>query len=222
VRFLVDRGNLGKQTLREFQSFVTPDDGRKLSELYGVDYLQSSVIADGTSVVITTIQRLYSMLQDRELPEDLDEAPATAIEPDAPVNVEYSAAHPIEQFDVIVVDECHRSIYGVWRQVLELVSSIAARITRLDKRITKEDRAEVEAVAGASLSALTHLLVDAIDPDRHLAEANAATGSPGPSQHQRIRAGRTRDSPPAPRGAASDRGGGGAAALDPRQRQDHR
>ena len=26
---------------------------------------------------------------------------------------------PIEMFDFIVTDECHRSIYGLWRQVLE-------------------------------------------------------------------------------------------------------
>src|SRR4051812_103120 len=44
VCFLVDRGNLGRQTLREFQTFVTPDTGRKFTELYNVQLLTSNKI----------------------------------------------------------------------------------------------------------------------------------------------------------------------------------
>src|SRR6266516_5083248 len=36
-----------------------------------------------------------------------------------PVPVAYNPAIPVEFFDVAFIDECHRSIYGLWRQVLE-------------------------------------------------------------------------------------------------------
>src|SRR5258708_4348293 len=36
-----------------------------------------------------------------------------------PVPVDYTPAVPVEFFDVIFIDECHRSIYSLWRQVLE-------------------------------------------------------------------------------------------------------
>jgi type I restriction enzyme, R subunit len=123
VLFLVDRSNLGRQTLKEFQQYVTPDDGRKFTELYNVQRLQSNTLDPVSRVCITTIQRLYSMLSgetefDPELEErsafDLDEALEQT-----PKDVRYSAALPIEYFDIIVTDECHRSIYNLWRQVLE-------------------------------------------------------------------------------------------------------
>ena len=66
VLFLVDRGNLGRQTFKEFQQFSTPDDGRKFTELYNVQHLQSNHVDDVSKVCITTIQRLYSMLRGRE------------------------------------------------------------------------------------------------------------------------------------------------------------
>lgn len=120
ILFLVDRGNLGRQTLREFQAFSTPDDGRKFTELYNVQRLASNHIDGVSRVVISTIQRLYSMLRgDPELPEEADEVSSYELEPKAPVEVKYNPAVPIEMFDVIIADECHRSIYGVWRQVLE-------------------------------------------------------------------------------------------------------
>ena len=62
VLFLVDRNNLGRQTFKEFDQFVTPDDGRKFSELYNIQHLQSNALDDISKVHITTIQRLYSML----------------------------------------------------------------------------------------------------------------------------------------------------------------
>ena len=58
-----DRGNLGDQTLKEFQQFVTPDDGRKFTELYNVQHLQSAQLDRVSRVCISTIQRLYSMLR---------------------------------------------------------------------------------------------------------------------------------------------------------------
>lgn len=124
ILFLVDRANLGRQALREFQGFSAPGDGRKFTELYNVRHLTSSrlCMADeaATKVHVCTIQRLYSILRgDADFDEALDEQSGFDALPVAPVEVSYSPAVPIESYDLIIIDECHRSIYGVWRQVLE-------------------------------------------------------------------------------------------------------
>src|SRR5437867_753951 len=85
VLFLADRGNLGDQTLKEFQQFVTPDDGRKFTELYNVQHLQSAQLDRVSRVCISTIQRLYSMLRGEEIDAEIDErsglrAPRVALE----------------------------------------------------------------------------------------------------------------------------------------------
>jgi len=112
VLFLVDRSNLGRQTLKEFQQYVTPDDGRKFGELYNVQHLKSNALDPVSRVCITTIQRLYSMLSgepdfDPHLEEQsLFDQEALADQP--PRDVRYNPVLPIEFFDVIVTDECHR------------------------------------------------------------------------------------------------------------------
>ncbi len=131
VLFLVDRGNLGRQAPREFQSFRTPDDGRLFTELYNVQLLGSGRIDPVARVCIGTIQRAYSMLQGRELPEEDDEQSLGGLTAlmGAPVPVAYNPAIPIEAFDVIFVDECHRSIYTLWRQVLEYFDAFLVGLT---------------------------------------------------------------------------------------------
>jgi type I restriction enzyme R subunit len=130
ILFLVDRANLGRQTLKEFQAFSTPDDGRKFTELYNVQRLGSNRIDGVSRVVISTIQRLYSILKgEPDLPEELDEESAYDLQPSKPVDVAYNPAVPIETFDVIIVDECHRSIYGLWRQVLEYFDAFIIGLT---------------------------------------------------------------------------------------------
>ena len=130
ILFLVDRAPLGKQTYQEFQAFTTPNDGRKFTEIYNVQHLQTNTIDSVSRVVISTIQRLYSILRgDQEMAPELDEASAFELEPSVPVEVAYNPTVPIEMFDVIVVDECHRSIYGVWRQVLEYFDSFTVGLT---------------------------------------------------------------------------------------------
>jgi type I restriction enzyme R subunit len=130
VLFLVDRANLGRQTLKEFQGFTVPDSNRKFTELYNVQHLQSNRIDDVARVTISTIQRLYSTLRgDLELDEELDEHSAADVEPTAPVEVAYNAAVPPETFDVVIVDEAHRSIFGVWRQVLDYFDAFVIGLT---------------------------------------------------------------------------------------------
>ncbi len=139
VLFLVDRNNLGKQTLKEFQDYRTPDDGRKFTELYNVQRLTSNTIDPVNKVVITTIQRLYSMLKGEELPEDLEEQSWFELDSGAdPVErtVEYNPAIPIETFDFIITDECHRSIYHLWRQVLEYFDSFIIGLTATPSKHT--------------------------------------------------------------------------------------
>lgn len=123
VLFLVDRSNLGKQALGEFQQFVTPDDGRKFTELYNVQWLRSNKIDPAAKVVITTIQRLYSILQgEPEFDQSLEESPGAGGLSDLikdPLPVVYNPSIPVEEFDFVFIDECHRSIYNLWRQVLE-------------------------------------------------------------------------------------------------------
>ena len=138
VLFLVDRSNLGRQATAEFQQFVTPDTGRKFTELYNVQHLTSNSLDPVCRVTICTIQRLYSMLRGEELPEDADELSAYEISAadSRPREVAYNPAIPIEMFDFVVTDECHRSIYNLWRQVLEYFDAFLIGLTATPSKQT--------------------------------------------------------------------------------------
>ena len=158
VLFLVDRGNLRDQTLKEFQQFVTPDDGRKFTELYNVQHLQSSQLDKVSRVCISTIQRLYSMLRGEEIDPEIDERsgyelgdtvaqasslwgqrgvpPVASLFRSVPLPVTYNPAIPIETFDFIITDECHRSIYNLWRQVLEYFDACLIGLTATPSKQT--------------------------------------------------------------------------------------
>jgi len=131
ILFLVDRANLGRQTLREFQNFIAPDDGRKFTELYNVQLLSSKFIDPVSKVCISTIQRMYSILKGEEIDEELDEKSLFGISAlnQKPIEVKYNPKVPIETFDFIIVDECHRSIYNLWRQVLEYFDAFIIGLT---------------------------------------------------------------------------------------------
>lgn len=131
ILFLVDRANLGRQAHTEFQGFVLPDDGRKFTQVYNVQHLASNRLDSVARVTISTIQRLYSMLRGEELAEDLDERSAfeIATADDRIREVKYNPAVPIETFDFIIADECHRSIYNLWRQVLEYFDAFLIGLT---------------------------------------------------------------------------------------------
>ena len=137
VLFLVDRANLGRQTLKEFQQFVTPDDGRKFSELYNVQHLQSNVIDSASRVTIATIQRIYSILTGQpEMDPELDEESSGTVLPARVLEVSYNPKIPIEAFDVVIIDECHRSIYGHWRQVIEYFDASLIGLTATPSKQT--------------------------------------------------------------------------------------
>ncbi len=121
VLFLVDRGNLGDQTLKEFQQYVSPYNNFKFTEEFIVQRLAGNTLDTTARVCISTIQRMYSMLKGRELSEEDEEASVSGLERlfKKPEPLDYNPAIPIETFDIIVTDECHRSIYNLWVQVLE-------------------------------------------------------------------------------------------------------
>ncbi len=137
VLFLVDTRNLGEQAEQEFRAYTPNDDNRKFVELYNVQRLQSSSIAGDSQVCITTIQRLYSILKGVELDASLEEdnPEETSWQPKEPVPVAYNEKVPIEFFDFIVIDECHRSIYNLWKQVLDYFDAFLIGLTATpDKR----------------------------------------------------------------------------------------
>ena len=133
ILFLVDRNNLGRQTINEFQQYQSPYNSYKFTEEFGVQRLTRNTIDPAAKVVVTTIQRLYSMLKGEEDYDEgneegsLFESPPVLIS--EPLPVVYNTIIPPETFDVIVVDECHRSIYNVWRQVLEYFDAFLIGLT---------------------------------------------------------------------------------------------
>ena len=138
ILFLVDRANLGRQAMKEFQQFVAPDTGRKFTEVYNVQHLTSNQLDSVARVTICTIQRLYSILRGEELDEDVDEKSGYELvaADDREREVAYNPRVPIEAFDFIVTDECHRSIYGLWRQVLEYFDAFTVGLTATPSKQT--------------------------------------------------------------------------------------
>lgn len=133
VLFLVDRGNLGRQAHKEFQQYTTPDDGRKFTELYNAHILGPGGIGDEIKVTISTIQRMYSQLSGNELDEEVEEHSSYEVEANLfnqkAREVSYNTSLPIETFDVIIIDECHRSIYNLWSQVLDYFDAFLIGLT---------------------------------------------------------------------------------------------
>lgn len=130
ILFLVDTKNLGEQAEQEFMSFLPNDDNRKFTELYGVHRLKSSFVPTDNHVYISTIQRLYSILKGTELEESAEEEnPNERWQPKEAMPVVYNEKLPIEFFDFIVIDECHRSIYNLWMQVIQYYDAFLIGLT---------------------------------------------------------------------------------------------
>ena len=138
ILFLVDTKSLGEQAEREFLAYTPNDDPRNFSQLYGVRRLKSSYIPNDIQICISTIQRMYSILKGEELDEGAEEVPFSeyvTAESKAPKEVVYNSKYPPEFFDCIIVDECHRSIYNVWSQVLTYFDAFIIGLTATpDKR----------------------------------------------------------------------------------------
>ncbi|MBK6557139.1 MAG: DEAD/DEAH box helicase family protein [Comamonadaceae bacterium] len=138
VLFLVDRGNLGRQTKKEFDQYSSPYNNYKFGEEYIVQHLQSNQLDLTARVTICTIQRLFSMLKGRELAPEDDEQSVDALGNlfRQPEPIAYNPAFPIETFDIIVTDEAHRSIYNLWRQVLEYFDAYLIGLTATPSKQT--------------------------------------------------------------------------------------
>ncbi|MDP1930503.1 MAG: type I restriction-modification enzyme R subunit C-terminal domain-containing protein [Gammaproteobacteria bacterium] len=127
ILFLVDTRNLGEQAEQEFMSFLPNDDNRKFTELYTVQRLKSSFVAKDSQVCISTIQRMYSLLKGEDLDEAAEET--TSMLDKKPLPVIYNDKITPEFFDFIIIDECHRSIYNLWRQVIEYFDAYLIGLT---------------------------------------------------------------------------------------------
>ena len=142
VLFLVDRGNLGRQTKKEFDQYTSPYNNYKFGEEYIVQHLTSNQLDTTARVTICTIQRLFSMLKGRELAPEDDEQSVDGLENVAnglfakPEPIAYNPSFPIETFDIIVTDEAHRSIYNLWRQVLEYFDAYLIGLTATPSKQT--------------------------------------------------------------------------------------
>lgn len=137
ILFLVDTRNLGKQAHQEFMAYTPPDDGRKFTELYNVQRLASPNIDPHSQVCISTIQRMYSILAGEPIDESAEDISLNEVQQTAKQEkfVRYNPAVPIETFDFIVIDECHRSIYNLWKQVLDYFDASLIGLTATpDKR----------------------------------------------------------------------------------------
>jgi len=137
ILFLVDTRNLGKQAHQEFMAYTPPDDARKFTELYNVQRLASPAIDPHAQVCISTIQRMYSILSGETLDESAEDISLNELRqlPSQAKLVRYNPATPVETFDFIIVDECHRSIYNLWQQVLDYFDTFLIGLTATpDKR----------------------------------------------------------------------------------------
>lgn len=142
ILFLVDTRNLGEQAEQEFMAYRPTDDNRSFTELYNVQRLSSSHIAPDSQVCISTIQRLYAILKGEELEASAEEENPNEstwmqqqVDNKEPLPVAYNPKVPIEQFDFIIIDECHRSIYNLWKQVLDYFDASLIGLTATpDKR----------------------------------------------------------------------------------------
>jgi type I restriction enzyme R subunit len=137
ILFLVDTRNLGKQAHQEFMAYTPPDDGRKFTELYNVQRLASPSIDPHAQVCISTIQRMYSILSGEPIDESSEDVSFNEVQQTVKQEkwVRYNPTVPVETFDFIVIDECHRSIYNLWKQVLDYYDARLIGLTATpDKR----------------------------------------------------------------------------------------
>ena len=115
VLFLVDRNNLGTAAATALQTFKLTESGKPLSEIFWVEQLSNRPIESRTRVVVSTIQRLYSQLTgNMDAYSEEDEDASLGHREGTEVELPENPALPSDFFDLIIIDECHRSIYSDW------------------------------------------------------------------------------------------------------------
>lgn len=123
VLFLVDRNNLAKQTESEYSLFDKTEKQQPMSSLYQINRLRKESDING-DIVISTIQKLFAVLTGQLISEQSeDEEDEKSFNDDSkedttPVELGKDVRLSPDHFQFIIVDECHRSIYGKWRAVL--------------------------------------------------------------------------------------------------------
>lgn len=127
ILFLVDRNNLARQTESEFSVFDRTENQQKMGNLYTINRLKKETDIK-SDIVISTIQKLFAVLTGQTIEEGSedaeDEISKTSEEKDSKDIVELGTdlKLPPDYFQLIIVDECHRSIYGKWKKVLDYFS----------------------------------------------------------------------------------------------------
>lgn len=124
VLFLVDRNNLARQTETEFSLFDRTEKQKPMNELYQINRLTKPENIQG-DIIISTIQKLFAVLTGQTITEDDEDKEdeknglkdVTKNEPAIVLGEDLKL--PSDYFQFIIVDECHRSIYGKWKAVLD-------------------------------------------------------------------------------------------------------
>ena len=124
VLFLVDRNNLARQTETEFSLFDRTENQQPMSSLYQINRLKNKD-GIGGDIVISTIQKLFAVLTGQTITDDdedkEDEKFFSFKDNDSNqtvVSLGNDLKLPPDYFQFIIIDECHRSIYGKWQSVL--------------------------------------------------------------------------------------------------------
>ena len=121
VLFLVDRNNLARQTESEFSLFDRTEKQQPMSSLYKINRLKKAEDING-EIVISTIQKLFAVLTGQALSEeneDKEDEFIGEIDDQATIELGNDLKLPPDFFQFIIIDECHRSIYGKWKAVLD-------------------------------------------------------------------------------------------------------
>lgn len=137
ILFLVDRNNLGVQAEGEFSSYKLTETGDTFNSIFVTERLRSKEIPDA-NVIISTIQRLFAAITGKDIEDSDDDESIDFDSEDSGKEIELGDNLKLSPdfFDAIIVDECHRSIYGKWKKVLDYFST--AKIIGLTATPTPE------------------------------------------------------------------------------------
>lgn len=125
VLFLVDRNNLARQTESEFKLFDRTEKQQSMSSLYQINRLKKPEDVKG-DIVISTIQKLFAVLTGQTISDDDEDAEDEKLfsfkdvdKLQDEIELGNDLKLPPDYFQFIIIDECHRSIYGKWQSVLK-------------------------------------------------------------------------------------------------------